>query len=86
MPEHAAARLVEHEIAQGLVAGDEARLLPERRAGRRRDAADDDVADLALGVAGDDVDDLGAAHVKTPLTIPGVLSGRAFPQERSART
>jgi hypothetical protein len=32
--------------------GDEVALLPDRVAGRRRDAADDDVADLALGVGG----------------------------------
>jgi hypothetical protein len=30
-------------------------------AGRRSDAADDYVADLALGVTGDNVDDLGGA-------------------------
>ena len=62
MAEDAAARFVEDEIAQGAVIGDEARLLPQGFAGRGRDAADDHVADLALGVAGDDVDDLGGAH------------------------
>ena len=58
----AAARLVEHEIAQRAVLGDEARLLPQGFARRRRDPADDHVADLALGVAGDDVDEFGGAH------------------------
>ena len=63
MPEHPAARLVEQELAQGAVAGDEARLLPQRLARRGRDAADDHIADFALGVAGDNVDDLAAAHM-----------------------
>ena len=52
----AAARLVQDEVAQGLVRSDEARLRPERLAGRRCDAADDDIAHLALGMAGDDLD------------------------------
>ncbi|MOA37098.1 hypothetical protein D3C78_1586700 [compost metagenome] len=58
MAEHAAARLVEDEVAQGLVAGDPARLLPDSGAGRRGDATDDDVADFTFGMAIDDVDDL----------------------------
>ena len=62
MPENAATRLIEDEIAQGAVAGDEARLLPQGFAWRGRDAADDHVADLAFGVAGDDVDDFGGSH------------------------
>jgi hypothetical protein len=61
-PEDAAARLVEDEIAQAAVLGDEARLLPQGFARRGRDAADDHIADLALSVAGDGVDDFGAAH------------------------
>ncbi len=73
MAEDAAARLVQHEAAQGVVAGDEAGLLPERVAGGRGDAADDDVADLALGVAGDDVDGAGAAH-QAMLTAGGPKS------------
>ena len=44
------------------VVGDEARLLPQGLARRRRDPADDHIADLALGMAGDDMDDLGGAH------------------------
>ncbi len=60
------------------VAGDPARLLPERGAGRRRDAADDDVADLALGMAADDVDD-------ALLRMPGLPDGcRAPPKEIDA--
>src|SRR5690606_39542476 len=59
MAKDAAARLVEHEIAERLVAGDEPRLLPEGRPRRRRYTTDDDVADLPLGVAGDDVDAAG---------------------------
>jgi hypothetical protein len=58
VPENSTTRLVENEIAQGLVARDEARLLPQGFARRGRDATDDHVADLALGVAGNDVDDL----------------------------
>ncbi|MNH17226.1 hypothetical protein D3C79_768890 [compost metagenome] len=57
--EHAAAWLIEDEVAQGLVAGDPARLLPDGGAGGRGDAADNDVTDFAFGVAIDDVDDLG---------------------------
>ena len=53
MPKDAAARLVEQEVPQGLIAGDEARLLPDRLARWRRRAADDDVADLALRVTRD---------------------------------
>ncbi len=62
MTEHAAARLVEHEGAQGAVACDKARLLPERFAERRRNAADNDVADFAFGMAGDDVDGFCRSH------------------------
>jgi hypothetical protein len=84
----AAARFVEHEIAQGLIARDEARLLPQRVAGRRRDAADDDVADFAGGVAAHDMDDLGRSHGSFP---PGrrasllSLSWRAVELEMAAR-
>jgi hypothetical protein len=56
VPENSATRLVENEIAQGLVARDEARLLPQGFARRGRDATDDHVADLAFGMARDDVD------------------------------
>jgi hypothetical protein len=37
--------------------GDEARLLPQGFARRRRNSADNHLADLASGVAGDDVND-----------------------------
>ena len=60
--EDAAARLVQHEVAERVVGRDEAGLLPDRVARWRRDAADDDVADLAFGMAADDVDDLAATH------------------------
>ena len=56
--EDAAARLVEHEVAQRLVGRDEVALLPDRVARRRQDAAHDDVADFPLGVRRDDVDEL----------------------------
>ena len=57
MAKHAAARFVEHEVAQGFVLGDPARLFPHGGAGRWGDTADDHVADFAFGVAADDVDD-----------------------------
>ena len=50
MPEHAAAGFVEHEVAQVLIVGDPARLLPERIAGRWRNPADNHVADFAFAV------------------------------------
>ena len=50
------------KLRKRAVLGDEARLLPQGFARRRRDPADDHVADLALGVAGDDMDDLRGAH------------------------
>jgi hypothetical protein len=53
----AAARFVEDEIAQCAVLGDEARQLPQGFARRRRNSADNHVADLTSGVAGDDVND-----------------------------
>lgn len=50
MAEHAAARFVQDEVAQGLVIGDPAALFPDRVTGRGQDAADDDIADLAFGM------------------------------------
>jgi hypothetical protein len=58
----AAARLVEDEIARDAVLGDEARLLPQGFARRRRNSADNHVADLPFGMAGDDVDDFRGSH------------------------
>ena len=60
--EDAAPRLVEDHVAEPPVLGDEAALLPEGRAGGRRDPADDDVPHLALGVAAHYVDDVARAH------------------------
>ncbi len=62
MAEHAATRLVQHEVAQGLVTGDEARLLPHCIARRRGHATDDDITDFAFCVTADNMDDFGAAH------------------------
>ena len=62
MTVYTAARFVEYEIAQRAVVVNETRLFPQRVSGRRRDAADDDVADLALGVAANDMNDPGGAH------------------------
>jgi len=62
MPEDAAAGLVQHEVSQGFVGCDEARLVPDRVAWRGCHAAHDDIADLALGLAADDLDRLDATH------------------------
>ena len=62
MPENTATRLIENEIAQGLIARDEARLLPQGFTWRGRDATDDHVADLAFGMARDDVDNFRGSH------------------------
>ena len=62
MAEDAAARLVQDEIAQSSIGFDGGALFPERPPGGRRDATDNDIANLALGVAADDVDGLGATH------------------------
>ena len=66
MAEDAAAGLVQHEVAQGLVPGDPAALRPDRVAGGRGDAADDDIADLAFRMGRDDVEGLRAAHAVLP--------------------
>jgi hypothetical protein len=42
--------------------GDEARLLRQGFARRRRNSADNHVADLAFGVAGDNVNDSRGSH------------------------
>ncbi len=55
--EHPAARFVEHEIAQGFILGDPARLFPHRGTRRRGDAADNHIADLTFGVAADHMND-----------------------------
>ena len=82
MAKHAAARLIEHEVAQPLILGDPARLFPEGLAGRYRDAANDDIANLALGVATDDVDGFVEqfGHAATP---PGVQLPPARPNGSS---
>jgi hypothetical protein len=90
MPEDAAARLVEDEIAQGAVLGDEARLLPQGFAWRGRDAASDHIADLALSVAGDDVDNFIGAHsfAASPIEIDGLrefISSGAVARQRQDR-
>lgn len=63
MAEHPAARFVQHEVAQGLVLRNPAALFPDGVTGRRHHTADDHVADLALGMGGNHVDGLAAAHL-----------------------
>ncbi len=82
MPEHPAARFVQHEISQGLILSDPFALLPDRVAGGRRHAADDDIAHLALGMAGNDVNDLGAAH-DVPSCRSAVPWSRLSPKDRA---
>ncbi len=60
--EYTAAGLVQHQVTQALIAGNPAGLLPQARARRRIDAADDNVADFALGMTGHHVNDLVAFH------------------------
>jgi hypothetical protein len=60
--EHPAARLIQHEIPQRPVAGDEVALLPQSRARRRLHASDDHIADFAFGMAGYGMDRSGASH------------------------
>jgi hypothetical protein len=60
--ENPSPRLVEHEVPQGFIGGDPARLFPDRIAWRRRDAANDHIADLAFGMARNHMYDFGRAH------------------------
>jgi hypothetical protein len=62
----AAARLAEEQLAQRVaLAPQRLHLLEDGRAPRRQDAADDDVPDLAAGVAADDGDHPPGAHGPT---------------------
>ena len=66
--------------------GDPARLRPERLARRRRDAADDHIADLALGVATDDVDEFRGPHLPANILAKGrfqVVQGRIVGEVRT---
>ena len=62
MPEHSAARFVQDEVAQRLVAPERLAHFPQGFAGRRGDAADDHVADFAFGMGRDDVDGFRTAQ------------------------
>ena len=66
MPEHATARLIQHEVAQGLIPRDETALFPDRIARRGQDAAHDDITHLALGMGGNDVNCLAGSHRQYP--------------------
>ena len=78
MAKHPAAWFVQDEVAQHLVLRDPVPLLPDRRAGWRGDAADDDIADLAFGMARHDMNDLAAAHVPLPLGRPAATRPPGF--------
>lgn len=52
---HPSSGFVQHEITQATVVGDPSRLFPDRGAGWSFDASDDDVSDLALCMARDDI-------------------------------
>ena len=65
--------------------GDEARLLPQGLTRRRRDPADDDVADLALGMASDDVDEVSAAHTLSSLALAAARRDDELSQPSAAR-
>ena len=67
---NAAARLIEQKTSKDLVTGDETGLLPQAVAGRRRNPADDDVADLPFGMARYDMDDFGSTHGGEPGRTP----------------
>ena len=56
--ENTAARLVQDELAQAAVGRDPPGLLPQRVAGRRGHATDDHIADFALGMARNDMNQL----------------------------
>ena len=58
----AAARLAQEQPAQRVVGAQRLHPLEHRFAGRREHAADDDVADLAAGVAADDRERAAGAH------------------------
>ena len=58
----AAARLAQQQAAQRVVARERLHLLEHRLSGRRKDAAGDDVADLAAGVAAHDRQRARGAH------------------------
>ncbi len=62
----AAARLAQQQLAEGVaLALERPHLLEHGRARRREHSADDDVADLAAGVAADDRDHPPRAHGAT---------------------
>ncbi len=88
VPEHAAARFVQHQLAQAVVRGNESRLLPDSCPGRRFDTADDDVADFAFGMAADDFDFRAPGHEpafcrKTAIESAGITTS-SVPGSNSA--
>ena len=87
VPKDPAARLIEEEIAQRPILGDETRLLPQGCARRRWNSADDHVADFALGVASDDMDDFGSAHGRFRFLVwdRAKRAKRQFARERANR-
>ena len=69
MAKDAATRLVQDELAQCIISGDEIALIPQGVARRWGYAADDDIADFAFCVAANYGDGFGASHDLT-LNVP----------------
>jgi len=55
-------RNADNKVAKRLILGDPIALSPDGLAGWRGDTTNDDIPDFALGVAGNHVNDLRAAH------------------------
>jgi hypothetical protein len=56
------ARLIQNKVAKRLILGDPITLIPDGLAGWRGYTTNDDIPDFALGVAGNHVNYLRAAH------------------------
>lgn len=66
MAKFTATGFIQHEIVQGLILGNPRALLPQGLSRWWCDTTDNDITDLAFGMAGHDVNDLVAAHLRYP--------------------
>lgn len=64
MTKHPAARFVQHKVAQGLVLCDVRSHVPQGLARWWYNTTDDDVANLTLSMAGDNVNGFGAFQLR----------------------